>query len=413
VTGEASSSCDVDIAIVGGGLVGTSLALALRHLPLRIALIEAQAANCVPAPSWDERCIGLNAASQQILDALGVWPEIAAEAAPILSTHIGEAGRFGVSRFSCEEAGLPALGHNTPLRVLNTVLGRHAAALPQLRVLAPARVTGLQLQDRQATLTLDSMQASALVPAQLTAQLVVAADGAHSSLRQMLGIRAQHRDYGQKAIVTAVRPQRSTAGVAYERFLPTGPLAVLPKPADAQGHAASIVWTLPSDQADTAMSWSDDEFLLRLEAALGGRLGRLRSLGKRGAYPLERVLADSISGLRFVLVGNAAQALHPVAAQGFNLGLRDVATLAEVLQRGGDPGRVSLTADYAQRRSDDRQRAAGFTDALVRVFSNRMPGLSALRHLGLLALDLTPAMKARVMRENLGYAGHVPRLARP
>jgi len=411
MSGTVPEACDVDVAIVGGGLVGTSLALALRQLPLRIALIEAQAGGGAP-PSWDERCIGLNAASQRILDGLGVWSEIAGDAAPILSTHIGEAGRFGVARFNCKEAGLPALGYNTPLRVLNSVLGRHAAALPNLRLLAPARVADLELGDHRATLHLEPAPSFALIPATVTAQLVVAADGAHSSLRQRLGIGAQEHDYGQQAIVTAVRPQRSTAGVAYERFLSSGPLAVLPKPTDAEGHAASVVWTLPSEQADIAMSWSDAEFLRRLEAAFGGRLGRLRVLGKRGAYPLERVLSESISGLRLVLVGNAAQALHPVAAQGFNLGLRDVATLAEVLEQGGDAGRVALTAEYARRRGDDRRRASGFTDALVRLFSNRLPGLSELRHLGLLALDLTPAVKTRVMRENLGYAGHVPRLAR-
>ncbi|MGH8480873.1 MAG: FAD-dependent monooxygenase, partial [Nevskiaceae bacterium] len=223
-----------------------------------------------------------------------------------------------------------------------------------------------------------------------------------------LGIGAQERDYHQVAIVGAARPERPHQGVAYERFLPGGPLALIPKPDNRVG----IIWTVPADAAPTMLAWSDAEFLAALQDAFGMRLGKFVEAGKRNGHALTRVMSDALTAPRVIFAGNAAQALHPVAAQGFNLGLRDVATVAELAGDADDPGAPQVLADYTARRAAERERVSGFTDALVRIFSNSIPGLAGARHWGLLALDLLPAVKREVMRQNLGFAGGTPAMAR-
>ncbi|AXQ29788.1 2-octaprenyl-6-methoxyphenyl hydroxylase [Solimonas sp. K1W22B-7] len=389
---------EFDVIIVGGGLVGASLALALSGSRHRVALLEA-AAPPSGAPSWDERCIALNAASQAIFSALGAWEELAPAAEPIRSTHISERGRFGVARFTAEEAGLPALGYNIPVRQLGTVLWRRAQGT-NTTLLCPTRLSRLQLQGDGVELELEGGE-------RLSAKLVVAADGAHSAVRTMLGIGHDSRDYEQSAIVTAVRVSRPHQGCAYERFTPDGPIALLPKP----DGACSLVWTVPARQVDGMLACSDEAFLAQAQDTFGERLGRFVTLGRRNAHPLSRVMSERLTVPRVLFAGNAAQSLHPVAAQGFNLGLRDVAAVAEALEAAVDPGAAALLRDYEAARQADRERVSQFTDRLVRSFSNRLPGFSALRHLGLLALDLTPPLKQAVMWQNLGY-GHAPRMAR-
>jgi 2-octaprenyl-6-methoxyphenol hydroxylase len=228
-------------------------------------------------------------------------------------------------------------------------------------------------------------------------------------VRNLLGLKAEVRDYAQTAIVTAVRTQRDPQGVAYERFTPEGPFAVLPKPRlagdDAAGHPCSLIWTLPTERAERLREQPEAEFLAGAQQTFGERLGRFVALGRRVGYPLQRTLGETLTVPRVVFCGNAAQSLHPVAAQGFNLGLRDVAALASRLAGAADPGAARLLADYAAARGQDRQRTADFTDQLVRLFSNRWPLVSALRHWGLLALDLAPPLKESVLRQNLGHRG--------
>lgn len=391
----------VDIAIVGGGLVGASLVLGLAEAGYSLALVEA-AAPPAGAPSWDERCIALNHASRCIFEALGVWPALAPAATPIRSTHISERGRFGVARFTAAEAGLDALGHNIPVRLIGETLWRHATSLPGLTLHCPARVEALEPLDQGLRLQLDGERV-------LDARLVVAADGAGSAVRRLLGVDAEQRDYAQSAIVTAVRVTRPSDGCAYERFTPEGPIALLPKP----GDACSLVWTTPAELVDERMRLDDAAFLASAQETFGERLGRFTALGRRQAWPLTRVMSERLTAPRTIFIGNAAQSLHPVAAQGFNLGLRDVATLAELLRReGGDPGALPLLQQYADLREGDRTRVAGFTDHLVRLFSNRVPGLRGLRHLGLLALDLAPPLKDAVLWQNLGFGAQTPRIAR-
>lgn len=388
-----NSAVTHDIAIVGGGLVGASLAVRLAGSRHRVVLIEAAAPPQSP-PSWDERCIALNDASQCILDDFGVWPALQPDAAAILATHISEKGRFGSTRFDADEAGLSALGYNLPLRAIGAALSAAMAQEGNLELRQPARVVSLDEQGDAVRLGLDDGST-------VRARLVAAADGAQSSIRTLLGIAAEQRDYRQHAIVSAVRLSRPHQGVAYERFTPDGPMALIPKPDDA----ASLVWTVPSDQADTMIGWSDDQYLAAAQAVFGGRLGRFTALGARRAWPLSRVVSEAVVAPRCVLIGNAAQSLHPVAAQGFNLGLRDVAHLAERIATAADPGAPALLADYASRRRTDRERVTGFTDLLVRAFSNRAPGLSQARHWGLVAASLAPPIRETLLRQHLGHLG--------
>lgn len=389
-----------DVLIVGGGLVGASLAVALSGRGLRITLVEA-AAPPASRPSWDERTIALNLASEAIFRQLGVWPPILEAAAPILATHIGEQGRFGVARFSAEQAGFPALGYNVPVRAIGEALMTAVQAADDVQLRCPARLSELQTESDHVQVRIDAAGEPATT---LRARLLVAADGAHSVVRQQLGIGAEQRDYGQSAVLSTVVPGRDHRGVAYERFTPEGPVALLPRP---QGQCA-VVWTVSHARAQEILALDEAAFLNQLQAAFGRRLGRFGRAGRRSAYPLTRVLSDELTAPRVVFAGNAAQTLHPVAAQGFNLGLRDVATLAAQVQPGSDPGAVDNLAQYRDRRRADRNRVAGFTDHLVRLFSNRVPALSQLRHLGLLGLDMLPAVKQQVMRQNLGLAADGP-----
>lgn len=394
---------DYDLAIIGGGLVGASLAVALADSPLRVVLIEA-AAPPASEPCWDERCIALNDASHRIFRSYGVWEALAAEAAPIAATHISERGRFGTARFSAAESGLEALGYNVPLRAIGAALLARMAKLPRLELLQPAKLIGMNAGAERVELSVESGGAVR----QISARLVAAADGARSAVRELLGIGAERRDYEQHAVVSAVRLSRPHQGVAYERFAPDGPIALIPKPDDA----ASLVWTTPDSLLQSRMALDDAAYLAAAQDCFGGRLGRFTELGRRWSYPLARVLSDSLTAPRTVFIGNAAQSLHPVAAQGFNLGLRDVANLAELISSAADPGAAELLADYAQRRERDRNRVSGLTDLMVRAFANRVPLLSQARHWGLVAVELVGPLRQSVLRQHLGHLG-LPRSAVP
>jgi 2-octaprenyl-6-methoxyphenol hydroxylase len=403
----------LDVLIVGGGLVGLSLAAALAEtFPARcIGLVEAQLPPA-SAPTWDERCIALNDGSRQVLARFGLWAGVMPQTAPILSTHISERGRFGQVRFSAQDAGLPALGYNTPLRALGDVLLARVRRQVNVQLLTPVTLTALRPSATQVEVELRSPDGATRT---LCAGLLLAADGAQSTVRSLLGLQAHRRDYAQSALVTAVRVQRDPAGVAYERFTPDGPFALLPKPRlpdDPQaGHPCSLIWTLPPEQAAAKAALPDADFLRAAAECFGERVGRFLAVGRRIQYPLTQSLHDHQPVARTVFCGNAAQALHPVAAQGFNLALRDVAGLLDWLaaadQRGEDAGSAECLARYADIRRHDRQATADFTDQLVRLFSNRLPVLQQLRHWGLTGLELAAPLKQRVLRQNLGHQGLV------
>jgi 2-octaprenyl-6-methoxyphenol hydroxylase len=400
----------VDIAIVGGGMVGASLAVALKGLGVRVALIEAIPHDAASQPSFDERTTALSNGSHRVLDTLGVWAAVAAAATPIRKIHVSDQGHFGFARVAALEQGLAAMGYVVPNRSLGEALWSQLETGENLRLFCPAevsRVAAAQNSARLEVLGADGLGST------IDAKLVVAADGAQSAVRSAFGVEAEVRDYEQTAVITTVLPQRFHDYVAYERFTGSGPLALLPL---ADGRC-TLVLTLSKAMAESAMAWSDDAFLAEVQRRFGFRLGRFLKVGRRVPYPLSLTRARRTSAGRCVIVGNAAQSLHPVAGMGFNLGLRDVASLAELIaerRKEGctDVGDSMMLAEYDAWRAADRGGIIAFTDGLVRVFSNPLRVVRRLRNLGLLAFDLLPPAKAALSRLSTGAAGRVPKLAR-
>lgn len=413
-----------DIAIVGGGLAGASLAAALRELPLSIALIEAFAPDSQAQPSFDERTTALGNASRRVFDALGIWPQLAAEAAPITAIHVSDAGRFGFARLEARALDQQALGYVVPNRVLGRALWQSLSEAPRITALMPARLTALAAQADSVQLVLQQQDGIK----RLQARLVVAADGANSLVRKAAGLGAQVDDYDQVAVVAALRTDMANDGTAFERFTTAGPMALLPivhagtgagdaapglpRRAASPGAWRTLVWAARPDDAQRLMQLSDAQFLHEWQQAFGWRAGRALQLGTRGRYPLALTRSRDTVASRIVLLGNAAQSLHPVAGQGFNLALRDAAALAEVLAQGGDPGDAARLAQYATGREADRRGVIGFTDALVRVFGSNRPLLATARDAGLLMFDLLPPAKRALARVSLGFGPRTPRLAR-
>jgi 2-octaprenyl-6-methoxyphenol hydroxylase len=395
-----------DVAIVGGGMVGASLALALSHTSLKVLLIESSEPGSQKQPSFDERTTALGNGSRRIFEALGVWPEMAAEAGVIRTIHVSDAGRFGFARLRSNEQGIEAFGFVVPNRVIGSTLWRSLRqSSVSLRV--PARPASVTIAEESAVLELEGGHCSD--GERIEARLLVAADGAHSMVRAAAGISSRVEDYGQTAVVANIRAERPHDGTAYERFTAAGPMAVLP----LRDGTYTIVWTLAPERAAEVLQWSDELFLRELQVRFGWRAGRFIYVGRRGSYPLQLSRAETVIAPRAVLIGNAAQALHPVAGQGFNLGLRDAALLAEMLAESrDDAGSSAVLSAFAARRAQDRQGVVGFTDGLIKLFGDKRRGIGIARDLGLLLFDLFPPAKSALARVSTGFAGPTPRLAR-
>jgi 2-octaprenyl-6-methoxyphenol hydroxylase len=339
-----------------------------------------------------------------------VWPLLDREATAIRNIHISDQGRFGFARIDAREQGLQALGFVLTNRVIGAALWQRLQQA-QVEILAPAAVKAVEPASGARVLR------CALADREMTvrARLVVAADGARSVVREAAGIRVHTRDYDQVAVVSNVTAQRFHDHIAYERFTPDGPLALLPL---SQGRMG-LIWTLAPQAAGGVSELTEEAFLARLQRAFGFRLGRFTRVGRRQLYPLALSHCDMHVAERLALVGNAAQALHPIAGQGFNLGLRDAACLAELIadarQAQGadfDPGDGLLLDRYRHWRTQDQPRIVQFTDALVRVFMQPFTPVKWLRDAGLLAFDLLPPAKRAMAQLSLGAAANIPRLAR-
>lgn len=397
---------EVDVAIVGGGLVGASLAAALAGTGVRVVLVESVPFGAPAQPSFDERTTALGNASRRILQGLGVWDEIAPQAAAIRAIHVSDAGRFGFARLTAAEQGVEAFGYVVANRCLGAALWNRLAAASRLILEAPARAEDLAITAEGVHFTVIGESGARRG---IAARIVVGADGAHSQIRTAAGIAAQVEDYDQLAVVANVATDRAHQGRAYERFTREGPLAVLP----LHDGSLAVIWACRPPHAEQLLSLDDAAYLERLQAQFGWRAGRFVRAGRRGSYPLKLTRASTTIGVRTVLIGNAAQALHPVAGQGFNLGLRDAAMLAEVLVNAeGDVGSPQLLERFAEWRARDRAGVVSFTDGLVKLFADQRPGLTLLRDLGLLLFDLAPPAKSALARVSAGFGGPAPRLAR-
>lgn len=385
----------VQIAIIGGGLVGASLALALqagaRERQWKIVLIEPYAPGDSYQPSYDARASALSYGSQLIYQQLGVWSSIAPRAEAIHDIHISDRGRFAATRISATAEQVPALGYV----VENAWLGHCLWAALDSDIVewrCPARVEKMRTLDKGYRLYLDD-------DSSLDCDLAILADGGRSGLREQLGIYAQHTPYGQTALISNISSSLPHQGVAFERFTEAGPMALLPLPE----NRSVLIWTREPNEAQRLYNLADHEFLQELQACFGYRLGALQQVGSRHLYPLSLVQSREQVRAHLVVLGNAAHSLHPVAGQGYNLSLRDSMALAEcLLASPHTPGDLSTLQRYQHMQQFDQDLTIGFSDRVTRLFSNGKPLLAGGRHLGLLGLDLVPAAKHWFARQAMG-----------
>lgn len=402
-----------DVLIVGGGLVGASLAIALDRLGLDVGLLEAAPPGALPAV-FDQRNLSLAEASVNALQALDVLPRLRTPTGAIARIHISRAGDFGRVALDAADHGREAFGRVVVARDFGEALESKLADLRRLRRHRPARFVDFDMDcdaggdDGMRRVRVSDDDGTHAIHA----RLVVAADGTASTVRDALGIPVERHDYRQTLFVARVRAARPPDGTAWERLTDHGPTAILPR---GDGHYGTI-HGVSTDEADAVAALDDAAYLERLQRAFGWRAGRLLAVGPRSAYPIVRVLAERLIAPRAVLVGNAAQTLHPIGAQGFNLGLRDALTLVECIEagraRGEDAGHPAVLAEYARRRADDRARTLAFSDGLARWTANPGALASPLRSLGLFAIDHDDALRALLVGGAMGYRGDVPRLCR-
>lgn len=396
-----------EVIIVGGGMVGLSLALMLAKAKIAVKLLEAiqypnyEDADLAPYhSSFDARNSALSRRSVQIYQELGLWDVLQQHATPILQVHITEQGSFGKARLLAEQEKVENFGQVIENAWLGRVLLTQVCQQPLIELIDGVQVTALtQDQDYAYIEALRGQQ-----PLSLQAKLLIAADGRDSFCRQALGVGVDEHDYDQVAIVTTVQTSKPHQQVGFERFSPLGPLALLPLPGE---YRRSVVWPV---KKGTEQEWlgddNDQHFLAALQQAYGDRAGKFQKTGKRFSYPLSQVLAEKQASGRVVLMGNAAHTIHPVAGQGFNLCMRDayvlVRSLTEQLAKSSDIGEPRMLLAYEAARLTDQQRVIKFCDSVVRGFSNQNPILKLIRNTGLLAFDVVPGIKPLIANYAMG-----------
>jgi 2-octaprenyl-6-methoxyphenol hydroxylase len=424
--GGAAAASLADIVIVGAGLIGATLAVALGSAGLRVVVIDRVPGSAQIAPSFDGRTTAVAHGSRCALEAIGVWQDIAAHAEPILDIRISD-GRLdaagGPSPMSllhlhfdhrqASRAGVPAapMGHIAENRHIRAALFRRLQELPTVRLMAPVDLASAARGDGEARVTLADGRT-------IGAALLVSAEGRGGLLRKQAGIRLLRRDYHQTAIVVTAQHELPHRGVAHEKFLPAGPFAILPMTDDplSGAHRSSIVWTERADLVPTLLRLSEPEFQGEFRRRFGAHLDDVTAVGPRFSYRLAMQSAERFVAPRLALVGDAAHGIHPIAGQGWNLGLRDVAALAETVvdahRLGLDIGHASVLADYERWRRVDSLTMIGATDALNRLFSNDVGLLRLARDLGLAAVNRLPPLRRFFMRHAMGLVGDLPRLVR-
>lgn len=406
----SASGPDCDVAIAGGGMAGATLALAIaRWAPgLRLRIIEAfplprESEIAAYQPSYDARSTALSWGTAEIYRRLGIWSSIAARATPIRRIHVSQQGRFGATRLDAGDYGQPALGYVVDNRWLGHCLLAALSDIPQLVWDSPARVENARVRPHAVELALTADDASR----QLYAGMLVLADGGRSPLREKLGFAVQVKDYHQHALIANISTSHSHAFTAYERFTPDGPVALLPRgDIDRAGRESALVWTLPETAVDDLLNCDEQSFLARLQAAFGWRQGQFLKVGERHSYPLSLSrVAEPVSS-RVALVGNAAQSLHPVAGQGFNLAIRGLmhlaGALAEQSRAAPEAAIQRALGDYAHSYAGDRSRIMGFSNALATLFDRHSPVPPLFREMGLIGLDLVAPARHWFARQAMG-----------
>ena len=409
-----------EVLISGGGMVGLTLGIALAGAGIEVVVVDAADPAAVTDAGFDGRASAIARGTQRLLAALGVWPGMAEAAEPILEIRVSD-GRTGAAasrlflhydrRELAEETDEP-LGFIVENRAVRTALHARAAALPALQLVAPGRLARVERGGGATPAAAELADGR-----RLRARLVVAAEGRGSPLRAAAGIRVSAWDYPQCGIVCTVAHELPHQGVAHEHFLPAGPFALLPMTDAADGsHRSSLVWTERRDLVAAVLALDDAAFGAELQRRFGDSLGRLAPAGRRWSYPLSLMHAERYIDHRLALVGDAAHVIHPIAGQGLNLGLRDVAALAETVveahRLGLDPGDPSVLSRYQQWRRFDNTVLMIATDGLNRLFSNDLGPLRLARDVGLAAVNRMPPLKRLFMRHAMGLVGDLPRLIR-
>ena len=401
-----------DIVIVGGGMAGATMALALapalETLGMTIAVIEAYPYQEKQAPpSFDDRCLALAWSSRQIYQAMGIWDKLAQRDgdgfAAIKQIHISDRGHMGVTRLDHRKEEVPALGYVVESRVVGEVLIEQLQQQKNIQLFCPAQIETVETSAEQVSISLRQDD----IVTQLRSRLLIIADGVNSKTRAALGIKVNQQSYGQTAIIANIETELPHNNVAYERFTDSGPLAVLP----LSRNRCSLVWTVKDEQLQDVLTLDDAEFSAALQQRFGFRLGAINKVGKRSAYPLVLMTVDNDTLAyqnRVALIGNAAHGVHPVAGQGFNLGLRDIAALAELIvdemqtHKSGDPGNKALLDSYWQWRQADIKQVTTITNSLIKLFSNQSTTLAVLRNSGLFLTDILAPLKHGIAHEAMG-----------
>lgn len=391
---------DLDVVFAGGGLVGAAAAVGLARAGRRVAVIEAAERQANHQPSYDDRTLVINAASLNILSALGLLPDHLART-PVQRIRITRAGGFGLLELCAADYQREQFGAVIVARELGNVLLDAMGKTPGITELCPNSLETF-------TVETDHVRVRLADGSRIRTRLLVGADGTRSMVRQIAGLASRHHDYGQSAMIFNVQPGRALANTAWERFTPQGPLALLPQPEGRLG----VVWIDTTAAIDTAMSWDDATLIARLDRRFGPGLGGFSRPGQRARYPLVQQRTPWPVGQRVAVIGNAANSVHPVSAQGFNLGLRDVAALIEVLERHEDPGCAEALSAYAETRQPDQEATVRYTDTLARAFTNPSLLARAGAGIGLAAHAVVPGLSRRLVQAAMGFREPISRLAR-
>ncbi len=396
-----------NVVIIGGGIAGNTLALILANANLQVALVEALPKNQLRSLSANKRTIVLSYSSRLIFESLGCWSSFENYACPIQNIHVSDRGQYGTSKISALEENIPALGYVLSANAIGSIVLQHVYQHHNITVFQPAQFCSYQEDGDEIVVTIRSSNEEL----KLRSDLLVAADGHNSAVRKSQGIAIKQQDYQQTAIFCHIELKRPHQNTAYERFTSEGPLAILP----LLKNQGALIWTVSPEKAAKLMGFSDQNFVDSLQDHFGYRLGRFLSCSERGSLPLSLMTAEKQIGSKVVLVGNAAHTLHPVAGQGLNLALRDIAVLAEELLRAKKQNLPlcddQILRNYSDKRQADQKRVIGLTNSLVGLFSTSLLPIMLARSSGLILLDRLTGFKKALTRTTLGFSGKVPRLA--
>ncbi|WP_178861004.1 FAD-dependent monooxygenase [Thiomicrorhabdus cannonii] len=392
-----NDALQTDVFIAGGGPVGLMLALGLAQKGFEVVMAEPVPLADAPEQarnSFDGRVLALSYGSRKILESLGVWEALRAFVTPIEHVHVSQKGYLGITLLHADEVGVPALGYSVQSSDLGKVLWQAVQGLDKIKLLCPARLVDFSQDDRQVVAKLQAAEHELTV----LSKLIVGADGTESLVRKVLGLEIQQKSYHAYGVIAQITTREHPQGWSFERFTGEGPVALLPM----QGHAHKAVLVCPEEQLDSVMALDDAAFMALFASKMGERLGGFCEVSPRVAYPLKETYVPQMTQARALLMGNASHTQHPVAAQGLNLGIRDIGEFLQGLNAGQDPGEINYLQTYASARAEDHEKVMGLTDSLIQVFQHHSPLVGHLRGIGLMALQAMPGLKKRFARFAMG-----------